>query len=221
MFALHVSANQRFIQYKHMIIKIVNKMNSNNKMSPWTWRVELGVFAVVSVCTGGWNRDLWENMNTHTHTGSRWGPWPSQTGRIPVRRSVLIRASQRCAAVWAPSLRIQTRRGQDLAVFVQRRDRCHRGRLTARHNWLRNDNKHSRSVVPANLLVFSQSWSLADNTGRLTRSVFRFSSVRVIFHITCWRPHQNLTRSSRARSGPRFCFNSFLSSALNCFAWPS
>lgn len=87
----------------------------------------------LSVCIGGGslicvlcvrdrNRDSWVNMNTHTHshTRSRWGPWPSQTGRgcIPVWRFVLIRASRRCAAVWAPSLRIQTRRGQDLAVFV-------------------------------------------------------------------------------------------------------
>lgn len=48
---------------------------------------------------------------------------------------------------------------------------------SARHNWLRNDNKHSQSVVPANLLVFSQSWGLTGNTGRLTQSVFRFLSV--------------------------------------------
>ena len=79
-------------------------------------------------------------------------------------------------------------------------------RSSARHNWLRNDNKHSRSVVPANLLVFSQSRGLADNTGRLTRSVFRFF-IRFIFHVTCCRcPHcpstQNLTQSSGARSGP-------------------
>lgn len=119
-------------------------MNPNRKISMF-WAVSL------------WNRFLSE----HTHAGSQWGLRLSQTGRIPVRRPVLIRAAQRCAAVWAPSLRIQTRRGQDLAVFVQRRDRCHRDRLTARHNWLRNDNKHSRSVIPANLLVFSQSQSFS------------------------------------------------------------
>lgn len=47
-------------------------------------------------------------------------------------------------------------------------------RSSARHNWLRNDNKHSSGVVPANLLVFSQSRSLADITRRLTQSVFHF-----------------------------------------------
>lgn len=98
-------------------------------------------------------------------------------------------------------------------------------RSSARHNWLWNDNKHSRSVVPANLLVFSQIQSLADNTGRLTRSVFRFL-ICFNFHITCCyclhrpsSPELNPVQLSPVR--PRFCFNSFLSSALNCYGWPS
>lgn len=106
-------------------------------------------------------------MSDHTYTGSPRGLQPSREGRIPVRRTVLIRAWQCRAAVWAPSRRNQTQRGQDLAAFVHRRDRCHRGWLTARHSWLRNDNKHWPPVVPANLLLFSQSWGLADNTGHL------------------------------------------------------
>lgn len=79
-------------------------------------------------------------------------------------------------------------------------------RGSARHNWLRNDNKHSRGVVLANLLVFSQIRSLADNTGRLTRSVFRFylfyfSRNMLLLH-SLPSPRRTKAKSSRARSGP-------------------
>lgn len=89
-------------------------------------------------------------------------------------------------------------------------------RNSARHNWLRNDNKHRPCVVPANLLVFSLKPGLS-------RQHRPFNSISVplflshLFHTkqaVVAFPLQNL-----ARPGPaRFCFYN-LSLALNCCDW--
>jgi len=164
----------------------------------------------------------WKWISKHTHTGSR----PSQMGCscIPVLRFVLIRWLQSCAAVWTLGLWIQTWKVRTPPYLFKAKIGVTMVRLqqsTAWHHWLRNDNKHSRSVVPANLLMFSQSRGLADNTGRLTQSVFRLFT-RFIFHITCCcclhcPSAQNLTRPGRARLCPDSVWTASL--ALNCYDW--
>lgn len=128
-----ISVQIRFIQYTHSFIWICT-FTAFTLLQILTCTCVPAVLSLCVVCVcilvPETETDSW--VAASTRPGSRWGPGPSQTGRgcIPVRRSVLIRASQRLSGL--PACESKHGWGQDLAVFVQRRDRCHRGGVTAR-----------------------------------------------------------------------------------------